>query len=95
MVGFQCTAWRRLFKFATGNWLKNNPIPASERRWGIANLVRDDNFENFVAFVSRQRTIRLHNPDRIHRRSVTSGRPEWIPSKSINSDQSRSRRNWG
>lgn len=33
------------FKFATGNWLKNNPIPASERRWGIANLVRDDNFE--------------------------------------------------
>jgi putative endopeptidase len=33
------------FRYATGNWLKNNPIPPSERRWGIANLVRDDNFE--------------------------------------------------
>ena len=32
------------FKFATGIWMKNNPIPASERRWGIANLVRDDNY---------------------------------------------------
>src|SRR3954462_12296364 len=30
------------FKFATGTWMKNNPIPSSERRWGIANLVRDD-----------------------------------------------------
>ena len=32
------------FKYATGNWMKQNPIPESERRWGIANLVRDDNY---------------------------------------------------
>lgn len=32
------------FKYATGTWMKNNPIPESERRWGIANLVRDDNY---------------------------------------------------
>ena len=30
------------FKFATGNWMKENPIPDAERRWGIANLVRDE-----------------------------------------------------
>jgi putative endopeptidase len=29
------------FRFATGKWMKENPIPASERRWGIANLVRN------------------------------------------------------
>ncbi|MBL0104292.1 MAG: M13 family metallopeptidase [Bacteroidetes bacterium] len=33
------------FKYATGNWMKNNPIPESERRWGIANLVRNDIYE--------------------------------------------------
>ncbi|HRH65989.1 MAG TPA: M13 family metallopeptidase [Bacteroidia bacterium] len=32
------------FKYATGTWMKNNPIPESEKRWGIANLVRDDNY---------------------------------------------------
>ena len=30
------------FSFATGSWMKNNPIPSSERRWGIGNLVRND-----------------------------------------------------
>lgn len=30
------------FGFATGTWMKNNPIPSSERRWGIGNLVRND-----------------------------------------------------
>lgn len=33
------------FKFATGMWMKNNPIPESERRWGIANLVRNDIYD--------------------------------------------------
>jgi putative endopeptidase len=33
------------FKFATGRWMKENEIPASERRWGIGNLVRNDIYE--------------------------------------------------
>jgi putative endopeptidase len=33
------------FKFATGSWMNNNPIPASERRWGISNLVRNDIYD--------------------------------------------------
>jgi putative endopeptidase len=33
------------FKWATGNWMKKNEIPASEKRWGIANLVRNDIYD--------------------------------------------------
>jgi len=30
-------------KFAVGNWLKNNPVPAAESRWGSFNIVHDAN----------------------------------------------------
>lgn len=30
-------------KFAVGNWLKDNPVPESESRWGSFNLVHDAN----------------------------------------------------
>ena len=30
------------FKYANGAWLKANPIPASERMWGVGNLVREE-----------------------------------------------------
>ena len=29
------------FQYANGGWLKRNPIPASESRWGIGNVVND------------------------------------------------------
>lgn len=32
------------FKFATGTWMKNNPIPPTERAWGIGNLVEDETY---------------------------------------------------
>jgi putative endopeptidase len=32
------------FKFATGTWMKNNPIPAAERAWGIGNLVQEETY---------------------------------------------------
>ncbi len=32
------------FKYATGTWMKNNPIPESERAWGIANLVQEETY---------------------------------------------------
>ncbi|GAB3288685.1 M13 family metallopeptidase [Hymenobacter tenuis] len=31
------------FQYASGNWLKNNPIPASEVRWGSFNELADKN----------------------------------------------------
>jgi putative endopeptidase len=30
------------FRFATGSWLKNNPIPPSERAWGVAYVVIEE-----------------------------------------------------
>lgn len=33
------------FKFATGTWMKNNPIPASERAWGIGDLVQEETYQ--------------------------------------------------
>ena len=31
------------FRYANGNWLKENPVPASESRWGNFNLVNERN----------------------------------------------------
>jgi putative endopeptidase len=33
------------FLFANGNWLKNNPIPASETRWGSLNILEENNYQ--------------------------------------------------
>jgi putative endopeptidase len=32
------------FMYACGRWIKANPIPASERGWGIANLVQEETY---------------------------------------------------
>ncbi len=32
------------YKYATGEWNKENPIPKSERRWGLANLVNEETY---------------------------------------------------
>lgn len=32
------------FKYATGTWMKNNPIPPTERAWGIGNLVQEETY---------------------------------------------------
>src|SRR5262245_13783765 len=36
------------FAYACGGWLKRNPIPATERGWGIGNLVREDVYNQLV-----------------------------------------------
>ena len=33
------------FKFATGTWMKQNPIPSSERRWAVSNLIQNDIYD--------------------------------------------------
>ena len=32
------------FSYATGTWMKNNPIPSTERAWGIGNLVQEETY---------------------------------------------------
>lgn len=36
---------QNFYQFAVGNWVKNNPVPASEAAWGAFNIVRDRNNE--------------------------------------------------
>ena len=33
------------FKFACGKWIKEHPIPANERAWGIYNLVQEETYQ--------------------------------------------------
>ncbi|MGA9120465.1 MAG: M13 family metallopeptidase [Bacteroidota bacterium] len=36
------------FKYANGTWLKANPIPSSERRWGVGNLVQEEIYQQLT-----------------------------------------------
>lgn len=37
------------FHFAVGKWLKAHPIPASEKSWGISNVVQEETYNRVVA----------------------------------------------
>ena len=38
--------------YATGTWKKNNPIPASEKSWGIFNLVPEETYEKIKSILA-------------------------------------------
>jgi len=45
------------FEYANGNWIKNNPIPAKENRWGSFAILRQENTKKLLGVldqVSRQ-----------------------------------------
>lgn len=35
--------YQNFYEYANGNWLKNNPIPGDEARWGSFNVLADNN----------------------------------------------------
>lgn len=39
-------------EFANGNWLKNNPVPITESRWGSFNEIEDRNIEKLKSIVN-------------------------------------------
>jgi len=39
------------FMYATGSWMKNNPIPESERAWGIGNLVQEETYSRLKSIL--------------------------------------------
>ncbi|MBE7176748.1 MAG: M13 family metallopeptidase [Mucilaginibacter polytrichastri] len=41
------------YTYANGNWVKNNPVPAKETRWGSFNVLRDDNAERVRALLEK------------------------------------------
>lgn len=38
-----------IFQFAVGKWLKDHPIPTSERSWGIGKVVQDETYRRLVS----------------------------------------------
>jgi putative endopeptidase len=37
------------FKYACGKWLKDNPIPANERSWGVAHVVQEETYRRLLS----------------------------------------------
>jgi putative endopeptidase len=37
------------FHYSVGKWLKENPIPANERSWGIAHVVQEETYQRLLA----------------------------------------------
>jgi putative endopeptidase len=40
------------YRYASGNWIKNNPVPAKETRWGSFNVLRDFNINAVKSLVA-------------------------------------------
>ncbi len=49
------------FEYATGTWMKENPIPASERRWGLANLVNEETYSRLKGIL--EQAAKTHSPE--------------------------------
>src|SRR3954463_15176298 len=41
-LDMQVSPGEDFFQYATGTWLKNNPIPDEESSWGIGNVVQTE-----------------------------------------------------
>ena len=37
------------FRYSVGKWLRENPIPANERSWGIAHVVQEETYQRLLA----------------------------------------------
>ncbi len=46
------------FSYATGTWMKENPIPASERRWGLPNLVNEETYSRLKGILQESAGIK-------------------------------------
>jgi putative endopeptidase len=48
------------FKYATGTWMKNNPIPSTEKGWGIWNLVQEETYARLKIILEESEETNLH-----------------------------------
>jgi len=40
------------FEYADGNWIKNNPIPPKETRWGSFGMLNQENTERLIGLLN-------------------------------------------
>ena len=56
------------YDFAGGNWIKNNPVPAKETRWGSFNVLRDFNINAVRTLVATAADNKKAAPGSIEKR---------------------------
>jgi putative endopeptidase len=49
------------FRYAVGKWIRENPIPANERSWGIAKVVQEETYRRLVS-ISEENAARASAP---------------------------------
>ena len=88
------------YHYADGTWLKNNPIPPDQTRWGSFSLLAENNKAVLhvildecadYATASNRTICREHRP-RTNRRSATSTPAAWTRRRSTRRASNRSRR---
>ena len=47
------------FQYAVGKWLREHPIPANERAWGIGRVVQEETYQRLVG-ISRTAAANAH-----------------------------------
>jgi len=56
------------YKYATGTWVKNNPIPSSESAWGVGNLVQEETYariKTILAEASKSNSSKGSNKQKV------------------------------
>jgi len=56
------------YQYASGNWIKNNPVPAKETRWGSFNALRDFNINAVKGLVEAAAANRTAAPGSVEKR---------------------------
>ncbi|MBC7653179.1 MAG: M13 family metallopeptidase [Oligoflexus sp.] len=56
------------YQYASGNWVKNNPVPAKETRWGSFNELRDFNINAVKTIVTNSMNDKNAKPGSVEKR---------------------------
>ena len=56
------------YNYASGTWIKNNPVPAKETRWGSFNLLRDFNINAVKTILSESASNKKAAPGSVEKR---------------------------
>lgn len=56
------------YTYANGNWVKNNPIPAKETRWGSFNVLRDFNINAVKTILQKAAADKNAKPGSVEKR---------------------------
>ena len=56
------------YTYASGNWIKNNPVPAKETRWGSFNVLRDFNINAVRSILNESAQNKNATPGSVEKR---------------------------